>query len=216
MTEGMARTIRKAFPNTDVYCGYGLSEASPRVAYLPAKDFDDDPTCAGIALPSVKIRIARQNGKDAARGEVGEVLLKGNNVMTGYFDDAERTRNTISNGWLHTGDLGYIGKNGRLYIKGRKDDMIIRAGMNIYPAEIENILSTDGRVCEVQVYGYRKNDTQEIGMTVSGDFYSENEVMKMCKQYLPSYQLPSKIELVDKLERNAGGKRKRRTGNGIR
>ena len=210
MTEGMARTIRKAFPNADIYCGYGLSEASPRVAYLPAEDFDDEPTCAGIPLPSVRIRIARPNGKDAARGEVGEVLVKGNNVMTGYFDDPERTRNTVRHGWLHTGDLGYISKNGRLYIKGRKDDMIIRAGMNIYPAEIENILSTDGRVCEVQVYGYSKNDTQEIGMTISGDFYSEHEVMKMCQQYLPSYQIPSKIDLTSELEKLAGGKRKRR------
>lgn len=210
MTEGMARTIRKAFPNADIYCGYGLSEASPRVAYLPAEDFDDDPTCAGIALPSVKIRIARPNGKDAARGEVGEIFVKGNNVTIGYFDDAERTRNTVRHGWLHTGDLGYISKNGRLYIKGRRDDMIIRAGMNIYPAEIENILSTDGRVCEVQVYGYSKNDTQEIGMTISGDFYSEHEVMKMCQQYLPSYQIPSKIDLTSELEKLAGGKRKRR------
>lgn len=213
MSEGMARTIRKAFPKVDIYCGYGLSEASPRVAYLPADDFVGDPICAGIALPSVKIRIARQNGKDAARDEVGEVLVKGNNVMTGYFGDAERTRNTIRNGWLHTGDLGYIGKNGRLYIKGRKDDMIIRAGMNIYPAEIENIISADSRVRGVQIYGYAKNGTREIGMRLCGDFCSTCEVMKMCKQILPSYQIPSKIELVDKLERNAGGKRKRRTNN---
>lgn len=211
MTEGMARAIRRAFPQANVYCGYGLSEASPRVAYLPAEDFDKDPTCAGIALPSVKIRIARSNGKDSARGEVGEVFVKGNNVMTGYFDDVERTRKTVKKGWLHTGDLGYIDRNGRLYIKGRKDDLIIRAGMNIYPAEIENTLSADSRVREIQVYGYSKNDTQEIGMTVSGDFYSVNEIMKMCRKYLPSYQMPSKIDLVSALEKNTGGKRKRRT-----
>lgn len=211
ITEGMTRTIRRAFPKADIYCGYGLSEASPRVAYLPAEDFDDDPTCAGIALPSVKIRIARPNGKDAARGEVGEILVKGNNVMTGYFDDDKRTRNAVRHGWLHTGDLGYIGKNGRLYIKGRNDDMIIRAGMNIYPAEIENVLSVDGRVREIQVYGYSKNGTQEIGMAISGDFYSVDEIMKMCRQYLPNYQIPSKVELVSELEKNTCGKRKRRT-----
>ena len=210
MTEGMARAIRKAFPNADIYCGYGLSEASPRVAYLPAEDFDEDPTCAGIALPSVKIRIARLDGKDAARGEIGEVLVKGNNVMIGYFDDIERTRKTIKHGWLHTGDLGYIGENGRLYIKGRKDDMIIRAGMNIYPAEIENVLSADNRIRDIQVYGYEKNDTQEIGMTVSGDFTSPDEIMSLCKQYLSSYQIPSRIELVDEIEKSVGGKRKRR------
>jgi len=130
--------------------------------------------------------------------------------ILGYFDDSERTRKTIKRGWLHTGDLGYVGKNGRLYIKGRTDDMIIRAGMNIYPAEIENILSTDGRVCEVQVYGYSKNGTQEIGMTVSGDFTSPDEILLLCKQYLPSYHIPSKIDLVDEIEKNLGGKRKRR------
>ena len=210
MTAGTAKIIRKSFPSAQIFCGYGLSEASPRIAYLPADDFDADPTCAGVALRSVRIKIARENGNDAALGEIGEILVKGNNIMIGYLDNVEQTSNTIKHGWLHTGDLGYIDKNGRLYIKGRKDDMIIRAGMNIYPAEIENILSTDDRVGEVQVYGYSKNDTQEIGMTISGDFYSEHEVMKMCKQYLPSYQIPSKIDLTSELEKLAGGKMKRR------
>ena len=215
MTEGMARTVRKAFPYADIYCGYGLSEASPRVAYLPAEVFDKDPTCAGVVLPSVKIRIVRPDGNDVARREIGEIKVKGNNVMTGYFDDLERTKNTIRNGWLHTGDLGYIGENGRLYIKGRKDDMIIRAGMNIYPAEIENMLSLDNRVREVQIYGYSKNDMQEIGMKISGDFCDAEEVAKMCRQYLPSYQMPSKIELVGSIEKNLGGKRKRSTQDGV-
>lgn len=210
ITEGMAKTIRKAFPDAAVYCGYGLSEASPRVAYLSAENFDEAPTCAGLPLPSVRIRIARADGKDAARGEIGEVLVKGDNVMIGYFNDAKRTKNTVRNGWLHTGDLGYINKGGMLYIKGRKDDMIIRAGMNIYPAEIENVLSADNRIRDIQVYGYEKNDTQEIGMTVSGDFTSSDEVMMMCRQQLPSYQVPSKIDLVDEIEKNVGGKRKRR------
>ncbi len=210
MTEGMARVIRKAFPHAGIYCGYGLSEASPRVAYLPAEIFDIAPTCAGISLPSVRIRIARTDGKDAAKGEIGEVLVKGDNVMLGYFNDANRTQNAIRNGWLHTGDLGYLNKNGVLYIKGRKDDMMIRAGMNIYPAEIENVLSADNRIRDVQVYGYKKNDTQEIGMTVSGDFSSPDEIMTLCKQCLPGYQIPSKIELVDEIEKSVGGKRKRK------
>ena len=86
--------------------------------------------------------------------------------------------------------------------------MIIRAGMNIYPAEIENVLSTDSRVCEVQVYGYEKNGTQEIGMAISGDFYSTEEVMDICRHYLPKYQIPSKIELVESLEKTRRKKEK--------
>ena len=210
ITEGMAKTIRQAFPNVAIFCGYGLSEASPRVAYLPANEFDADPTCAGRALPNVKIRIARSDGNTAAKGEIGEVLVRGDNVMIGYFKDQIRTKSSICNGWLHTGDLGYISKDGRLYIKGRKDDMIIRAGMNIYPAEIENAISTDNRVKEIQVYGYKKNGTQEIGMSIKGNFNSTDEVIDMCKHYLPSYQIPSKIELVENLEQNASGKRKRK------
>lgn len=208
ITEGMAKTIRQAFPNVAIFCGYGLSEASPRVAYLPAEDFDSNPTCAGITLPSVKLRIVRQDGNDAARNEIGEILVKGTNVMTGYFTDEKRTQDTIKHGWLRTGDLGYVNNKGQLYIKGRKDNMIIRAGMNIYPAEIENILSSNSKVYEVQVYGYCKNDTQEIGMTISGDFCSVDEIKALCKKCLPNYQIPSRIELVDELDKNAGGKKK--------
>lgn len=210
MTEGMAKNIRRAFPCAEIYCGYGLSETSPRVAYLPAELFDQKPTCAGFPLASVKIRIVRENGRDAAKGEIGEVLVKGPNVMLGYFDDPTRTKAVVKNGWLHTGDLGLMDYDGMLTIKGRKDDMIIRAGMNIYPAEIENALSSDQRIGDIQAYGYEKNGTQEIGLIVSGEFSSVEEVMTLCRASLPSYQLPSKIELVEKTEILTGGKRRRK------
>jgi len=210
MTEGMAKNIRQAFPNAEIYCGYGLSEASPRVAYLPAELLDQNPTCAGLPLESVKIRIIRENGQDAAIGEIGEVLVKGPNVMIGYFDDPVRTKTVVKNGWLHTGDLGLLKRDGMLTIKGRKDDMIIRAGMNIYPAEIENALSSNPKIREVQAYGYEKSGTQEIGLLISGDFSSIDEVMQICRESLPSYQLPSKIELAEETEILTGGKRKRK------
>lgn len=210
ITEGMAKNIRRAFPCAEIYCGYGLSEASPRVAYLPAELFDQKPMCAGLPLASVKMRIVRENGRDAAKGEIGEVLVKGSNVMLGYFDDPARTKAVVKNGWLHTGDLGLMDCDGMLTIKGRKDDMIIRAGMNIYPAEIENALSSDERIGEVQAYGYEKNGTQEIGLIVDGNFSSLDELIQLCRTRLPSYQLPSKFELMEKTEILNGGKRKRK------
>ncbi len=210
MTEGMARAIRKAFPNADIFCGYGMSEASPRIAYLPAEDFDEDPTCAGVALPSVKIRIVRSDGNDAAKGESGEILVKGDNVMVGYFDDKKRTEAVKRHGWLHTGDIGYFDKRSWLYIKGRKDDMIIRAGMNIYPAELESRLSDDTRVKDILVYGYEKGGTQEIGMYISGTFVTVGEVFDLCRKRLPAYQLPSRIEILDELPKNKSGKLRRR------
>lgn len=210
MTEGMATTIRKAFPNALIYCGYGLSEASPRVAYLPPAVFDKDPTSAGIPLPSVELRIVNQNGEEQPSNKIGELLVKGPNVMQCYFGDIERTKDVLKNGWLYTGDLALRDDNGMLYIKGRKDDMIIRAGMNIYPAEIENALSTDKRVESVLCYGYKVNGTQEIALIVSGDFANVGEVRDLCREKLPPYQMPQKLRLADKTETLNGGKKKRK------
>ena len=198
MTSGMARTIRKAFPNAKVYCGYGLSETSPRVAYLPSELFDSSPTAAGIPLPSVSLKIINESEQITTPFEIGELLVNGPNVMLGYFDDRARTKATLREGWLHTGDLACFDSEGLLHIKGRKDDMIIRAGMNIYPAEIESVLSTDTRVESILVYGYQENDTQLIGMTVSGSFSSTDEVLALCRNKLPPYQIPSKITISDK------------------
>ena len=211
MTEGMAKTIRNAFPNAEIYCGYGLSEASPRVAYLPAQLFDQFPTSAGVPLPCVSLKIVDEHGKAVELGEIGELVMKGPNVMKGYFRDPKRTQTALKNGWLHTGDLAYIGPKGMLYIKGRKDDMIIRAGMNIYPAEVENLLSSDSRVKDVLVYGYSKGDTQEVGMKISGDFLDVKEVMELCRRRLSNFQLPSKVELIDNTEVFLGGKKRRKT-----
>ena len=205
MTSGMARRIRRAFPNADVYCGYGLSEASPRVAYLPPECFDEDPTCAGIPLPNVKIKIANKE-KD-----IGELLVCGDNVMMGYFRDSIRTIEAKRDGWLRTGDLAMIDSRGMLYIKGRADDMIIRAGMNVYPAEIENALSSDERTDEVQVYGFSDGSTQQIGLRICGSFANREEVSALCREKLPSYQMPAKIELLHELPRGTSGKRKRAT-----
>lgn len=210
MTEGMAKSIRKSFPYAEIYCGYGLSEASPRVAYLPPDLFDMCPTAAGIPLPSVKLKIVDDMGKEINDSEVGELLVSGPNIMIGYFDDAERTEKVLKGGWLHTGDLACWGKDELPYIKGRRDDMIIRAGMNIYPAEIENALSDDERVESVTVCGYHENGTQQIYLSISGTFSNQSEVMELCHAKLPSYQMPSKIELRDKTEVLKGGKKKRR------
>ena len=210
ITEGVARTIRKAFPKVDIFTGYGLSEASPRVAYLPPEMFDSHPVAAGFPVPSVSLRIVDAQDRDLPLGEEGELLVQGPNVMDGYFKDPLKSRKILRHGWLHTGDIAYVREDGLLYIKGRKDDMIIRAGMNIYPAEIENALSTDNRIRAVQVYGYEKNGTQEIGLIVCGNFLSVDDVMVLCRSKLPSYQLPSKIEITKQIERMPGGKRKRK------
>lgn len=211
MTDGMARSIRKGFPYAQVYCGYGLSEASPRVAYLPSHMFDICPVVTGIPVCGVDVCIVDPlENVITDPDQIGEVVVRGSNIMQGYFNDQERTEKVLKNNWLHTGDLAYWDQTGFLCVKGRKDDMIIRAGMNVYPVEIENIVSKDPRVRDVLVYGFNRNDTQEIGMKISGDFNSVQEVIELCHSVLPQFQIPFKIELIKDAEVLSGGKKKRK------
>ena len=210
MTEGMAMQIRAGFPNCQIYCGYGLTEASPRVAFLPADRFHDIPTATGYQVPSIKFRVVDEKDENIPDGEIGELLIRGDSVMIGYFEDPTQTELVTRGRWLHTGDLAYFDHEAILHVVGRKDNMIIRAGMNIYPLEIENIISKDSRTEAVLVYGYSKNGTQEIGMQIIGCFSTKEEVLNLCRSVLPSYQIPSKIELVDHFTTTNSGKRVKR------
>lgn len=210
MTDGMAKAIRSGFPDAAVYCGYGLSEASPRVAYLPPELFDVCPTVTGLPLANVQVRLMR-NGKPIWREtETGELWVRGKNVMLGYFDDPARTEAVLQDGWLRTGDIALWNQDGLLTVRGRCDDMILRAGMNIYPAEVENALSGDPRVRDVLVYGFSRNGTQEIGLKICGSFADVDAVMRLCRERLPAFQLPARVELVPDTEMLCGGKKNRR------
>ena len=210
LTETNAKKIISAFPNSKKYSIYGLTEASPRVSYLPPELFLDNPTSVGIPLKSVRIKIVNDNGKECAFNETGELLVKGDNVMLGYYEEPKKTAKILKNGWLHTKDSAYIGENGLLYIKGRRDSMIIRSGMNIYPQEIENALLSDKRVQDVLAFGITENDTIRIGIKVKGDFKSIVEIKELCVKLLPQYQIPNIIEIVDEIPKNGSGKKIRK------
>jgi len=198
--------IREAFPECEIYHIYGLTEACPRVSYLPPEYFDKHPDCVGIPLRSVYIKILNDKGTLCKKNEEGLLYVKGDNVMIGYYNAPEKTKEVLNGGWLCTGDIALINDVGFLKIKGRKDDMIIKSGMNIYPTEIEGALKRDDRVKEVLVYGYRAPLGTEIGMKLVGHFRSVGEVRSLCMELLPSFQVPSKIELVSELLRNGSGK----------
>ncbi len=206
LTETAVKTISKGFPNAQIYPGYGLTEASPRVAYLPSNLLATHPTCAGFFLPSVEGKIVNEDGQNIQDGETGELLVKGPNVMIGYYKDQSTTDKALTDGWLHTGDLAYM-KEGLLYIKGRKDDLIIYAGMNIYPAEIEQALRKDCRVQEVLAYGIPdKLCGQTVGLKIAGDFSTKAEIVDLCNRTLPPYARPKIIEWVESLPKNGSGK----------
>ncbi len=195
ITSTAAQMMRRAFPSTDIYNVYGLTEASPRVSYLSPKEFDSNPTSVGIPLSSLQARIVNN-----------ELLISGNSVMKGYYNNAEATAHAKQDGWLHTGDIAEMDKQGRIYIKCRKDNMIIRAGMNIYPQEIENALKEDKNISDVLAFGV-KNDavSERIHIKVVTSL-SKEEIYQVCRQRLLSYELPDVIEIVDEIPKNASGK----------
>ena len=195
MTQTVAQTMRRAFPDTDIYNVYGLTEASPRVSYLPPNEFDNNPISVGIPLHSLKTKIVDN-----------ELLITGKSIMKGYYNDSYATECAKQDGWLHTGDIAEMDEQGRIYIKCRKDNMIIRAGMNIYPQEIENALKENENIRDVLAFGVVNNTvSQKIHIKVVTSL-SKAEVFAICRQKLLGYEMPDDIELVEELPKNASGK----------
>ncbi len=207
----IAMRIAKAFSSADIYHVYGLTEACPRVAFLPPKLFGKYPDCVGVPLKSVSLKVVRKDGTMAGIGEIGVLWVKGGNVMAGYYNNPQKTAETICDGWLCTGDLALMNEAGLLKIIGRNDDLIIKAGMNIYPQEVESAVKADARVREVLVYG-EKDETVGtlLAMDIAGDFSSADEIRDLCRGCLPAYQMPVKINLVAELPKNGSGKIVRR------
>lgn len=206
--------ISAAFPTAEIYHIYGLTECSPRVAYLPPEMFKAYPDCVGLPLKSVSLKILDSNGNEVQKGETGVLWVKGDNVMAGYYNNSEKTAEVLKNGWLCTGDTALINKAGLLKIKGRSDDLIIKAGMNIYPQEIESALKLDTRVREVLACSERDDRLgMQIVLTVAGEFSDPAEVRELCKACLPAYQMPVRIALVKEIPKNGSGKIIRRWKN---
>jgi len=176
------------------------------VSYLPPQLFGKYPDCVGLPLKSVELKILNTDGKICAKNEEGVLWVKGDNVMLGYYEEPEKTERVLSKSWLCTGDIASINEHGLLKIKGRNDQMIIKAGMNIYPTEIEASMKIDSMVKEVLVFGFETKFGTQIGMKIAGEFSGVDEVKQLCLECLPTYQIPTSIELVSELPRNGSGK----------
>lgn len=212
MSREVGFRIADSFPEAEIYHVYGLTEASPRVSFLLPSLFREYPDCVGLPLKSVKLRIIKEDGMTAKTEEKGLLYISGGNVMAGYYGEPDKTADILKDGWLCTGDIASVNESGLLKIHGRNDDLIIKAGMNVYPQEIEDALRYDKRVREVLAYGYVSPIGTQIGLKIAGDFASADEVKRLCAEVLPSYQMPTKIEILPELEKNGSGKI-RRGGN---
>lgn len=212
LSKKIAENIRSAFPNVYIYNIYGLTEAAPRVSYLSPEYFDEYPESVGIPLNDTFIKIVDMENreKELQNNMHGKIMIKSPSIMKGYYNDEVLTKSVLIDGWLYTGDIGYKNANGFLYIVSRADDMIIKAGMNISPKEIEDIINEIDIIDGSIVYGIFDENGQNIAIDLvlnnKSDNISIKELMKLFADVLPSYQIPTSINIVDKIERNASGK----------
>lgn len=191
--------------------GYGLSEASPVCCLNPlAPEAVRKPGSIGVPLPRVRMRLVNDQDNDVPQGEVGEIVVQGPNVMQGYWNLPEATAETLRNGWLHTGDLGRQDEDGYFYVVDRKKDMIICAGFNVYPREVEEVLLSHPQVVEAAVIGV--GDPLKVE-TVKAFVVLENPgsvdgraLQEFLKDRLASYKIPRLWEFVSDLPKGATGK----------
>ncbi len=189
--------------------GYGLSEASPVVSLNPVKDIRK-PGSVGLSLPGVGVDVVDDQGRSLKRGEVGELIVRGPNVMRGYYNLPQATEETLKRGWLYTGDLAKMDEEGYIYIVDRKKDMINVRGLNVYPREVEEVLYSHPAIAEVAVIGVEDKTKQEVPKAFlalkEGRELSKKEIIKYCQERLASYKVPHKIEFRKELPKTATGK----------
>jgi len=190
--------------------GYGLSETSP-VATFNQAGLPRKVGSIGIPVFGTEVRVVDKNDKEVAPGEVGEIVIRGHNVMKGYVNRPEETAEVMRNGWFHTGDLAHMDEDGYLFIRGRLKDMIIRGGFNVYPREIEEVLNEHAAVSLAAVVGVPDEESGEeikayIVLEDGIDGLSEDEIIEWCKERMAAYKYPRIVEFRDSLPMNATGK----------
>ncbi len=188
--------------------GYGLSEASPAVCFNPIQA--TKPSSIGLPLPSVKVKIVDDDGKEMGPREIGELIIQGPNVMLGYYGLREESDKALRGGWLHTGDLAYKDEEGYIFIVDRKKDMIIVSGLNVYPKEVEEILYQHPTVKDAAVVGVpdkkRGEFVRAFVVVNEGMEFNKKELMNFLKANLANYKLPREIIELETFPRNAMGK----------
>ena len=209
----LVRRMRDELGFETVITGYGLTEVTG-VATMCRYD-DDLETIActsGRAIPDVEVRVVDDDdGREVPRGDAGEIVVRGYNVMQGYFEDPEQTAETIDvDGWLHTGDIGVMDDRGYVRITDRKKDMFIVGGFNAYPAEIESLLLAHPQIAQAAVVGVPDERLGEVGVAfvvpVHGAVLDADEVVAWARSTMANFKAPRRVEVVDALPLNASGK----------
>ena len=201
--------MSKKFKRATLLEGYGLSEASPAVCMNTFKK--QKAGSVGTALYGYEMKIVDEEMSEVHRGTIGDIIVKGDNVMQGYLDRPTATDETIVNGWLLTGDMGYMDDEGFLFIVDRRKDLIISKGINVYPREIEETIDAYKDVGASAVIGIMDEKSGEvpvvyIELAEGVEMLDEQGLKKYMREHLANYKIPKQIHLIDELPKNATGK----------
>jgi acyl-CoA synthetase (AMP-forming)/AMP-acid ligase II len=212
MSEGVLSRVVKALPNARFLQCYGMTELSPGATALLAADHEDPVRrrSAGRAMPHAEVRVVGPDDEELPRGEVGEVVVRGGNVMLGYWDRPAETAEALRGGWMHTGDGGRMDEDGYVFVVDRLKDMIVTGGENVFSVEVESVLSQHPAVATCAVIGVPDETWGErvhaVVVPAPGTAPTLEELRAFCAERLGSYKLPRSVELVDGLPTSAAGK----------
>ncbi|NEP00062.1 MAG: long-chain fatty acid--CoA ligase [Symploca sp. SIO2E9] len=191
-----------------IHEGYGLTETSPCASYNHNLKYKLG--SIGSPIENVEMKIVNSDGVEVQPGELGEITVRGPNLMLGYWNRPWETTQAIQNGWFYTGDIGRMDEEGYFYIVDRFKDMINVSGFKVYPAEVENVIYQHPAVAEVAVYGVRDRIKGEIVKTKivlkAGKKIKEEEIINFCREKMAAYKLPQTVTFVDSIPKNATGK----------
>ncbi len=207
MPEALIQRAMKALPHVEFVQCYGQTEASPILTILGSEQhategpLSDKLRSAGQPIPGVELRVVDENDESVPDGTVGEICARGETVMSGYWQQAELTAETLRGGWLHTGDGGYLDEEGFLFVVDRVKDMIVSGGENVYSTEVENSLARHPAVIECAVIGVPDEKWGErvhaIVRLRDGADLNESELFAHCKEEIAGYKCPRSIEFRD-------------------
>ncbi len=201
----MARRIAPA----QFYVMYGQTEATARLAYLPAELAQLRPDSIGRAIPGVELSLRGEDGREVAAGETGELCARGANIMLGYWKDPQATRATLADGWLHTGDLAICDADGYIYVQARKNDLVKVQGYRVHPREIEEAVAPHFDSFRIIVVPFQQPGGTRLALFAISSRFQEGiveQIRQVCMRELPRYKVPSHIEVLTQAPLNASMK----------
>ncbi|MBU2515035.1 AMP-binding protein [bacterium] len=207
----LLKQMSETYKNAKVMNLYGLSETSGMVVMSPwESDFDMTVQSIGKPIGDVVVKVVGETGNSLPQGEIGELCFRGDAVISGYLDMPEKTTEAFKDDWVFTGDMGFMNEEGYIILKGRKKEMYIQGGFNVYPVEVENLIASHPKVAMVAGIGVKDEVLGEVGryfiVPAPGAEPTEEEIKSFCKEHLADYKVPKQIVFRTELPMTPVGK----------